>query len=417
MVLSVAISRGWHLRQIDVQNAFLHGFLHEDVYMAQPPGFLHPQYPQHVCKLHKSIYGLRQAPRVWFSHLTDKLQAIGFKRSQADHSLYVYQHGSILLYFLIYFDDIILAGADLNFINHVISLLQFDFPIKNLGELSFFFDVEAIRSDEGLYLSQRRYILDLLLCSKMDKYRSSVTPMSMSQILNKLDGAPFHDPHLYRSIVGGLQYLSFTRPELAFAIHKVNKYMHDPKEPHWVAVKRILRYLKETIFHALLIQPDHLLQLQTFNDADWASDQDDIRSISAYCVYLGKNLISWSCKQQPTVARSSTEAKYKALANAAVEIQWLKTLFSDLHVSIIHPPILWCDNIGATYLTSNPLFHARTKHIEIDFYYVRDQVLNGQLNVRLISTEDQYADALTKPLSSQRFKLLRDHLRVHSLPL
>ena len=223
MVLSVAISRNWHLRQIDVHNAFLHGLLNEDVYMAQPPGFLHPRYPQHFCKLHKSIYGLCQAPRAWFSRLTDRLQAIGFKGSQADHSLYVYQHGSILPYFLIYVDDIILVGVDLNFINHVISLLQSDFPIKNLGELSFFLGVEAIRSDEGLYLSQRRYILDLLLRSKMDKSKPSLTPMSTSQVLNKSDGASFHDPHLYRSIVGGLQYLSFTRPELAFVIHKVSK--------------------------------------------------------------------------------------------------------------------------------------------------------------------------------------------------
>ena len=301
MVLSVAISRGWHLRQIDVHNAFLHGFLNEDVYMAQPPGFLHPQYPQHVCKLHKSIYGLRQAPWAWLSRLTDKLQAIGFKGSQVDHSLYVYQHGSILLYFLIYVDDIILAGANLNFINHVISLLQSDFPIKTLGEFNFFLSVEAIRSDEGLYLSQRCYILNLLLRSKMDKSRPSVTPMSTSQILNKSDGASFHDPHLYRSIMGGVQYLSFTRPKLAFAIHKVNKYMHDPKEPHWVVVKRILGCLKETISHALLIQHDHLLQLQTFSDADWELDQDDRRSIGAY-------LISWSYKQQPTITRSSTEA-------------------------------------------------------------------------------------------------------------
>ena len=189
-----------------------------------------------MCKLYKSICGLRQAPRAWFSRLTDKLQAIGFEGSQVDHFLYVYQHGSILLYFLIYVDGTILAGVDLNFINHVISLLPSDFPIKNLGELSFFLGIEAIRSDEGLYLSQRRYKLDLLLRSKMDKSKPSVTPMSMSQILNKSYGASFHDPHLYRSIVGGLQYLSFTRPELAFSIHKVSKYMHDPKEPHWVAI-------------------------------------------------------------------------------------------------------------------------------------------------------------------------------------
>ena len=127
--------------------------------------------------------------------------------------------------------------------------------------------------------------------------------------------------------------------------------------------------------------------------------------------------MSWSCKQQPTVARSSTEAEYKALANAAAEVMWLKTLLSDLHISQPQPPTLWCDNIGATYLTSNPLFHARTKHIEIDFHFVRDQVLKGQLLVRLISTKDQYADALTKPLPSLRFQLLRSNLRVNSLPL
>ena len=417
MVLSIAVSRGWHLRQIDVQNAFLHGFIDEHVFMAQPPGFQHPQYPRHVCKLQKSIYGLRQAPRAWFSRLTEKMTTIGFVGSEADHSLYVHHSDSVLTYILIYVDDIILAGADLPFIHHVISLLKCEFPVKDLGQLNFFLGVEAIREPEGLYLTQRRYILDLLMRSKMDKSKPSTTPMSTNQQLSKSDGDKFDNPQLYRSIVGGLQYLSFTRPEIAFAIHKVSKYMHDPRVPHWVAVKRILRYLKSTISHALFIQPDSDLQLHSYSDADWATDQDDRRSVGAYCVYLGKNLVSWSCKQQPTVARSSTEAEYKALANAAAEVMWLTTLLSDLRISQPQPPTLWCDNIGATYLTSNPLFHARTKHIEIDFHFVRDQVINGQLLVRLISTKDQYADALTKPLPSPRFQLIRSNLRVNSLPL
>ena len=192
--------------------------------------------------------------------------------------------------------------------------------------------------------------------------------------------------------------------------------MHNPLKPHWIVVKRILRYLKSIISHALFIQPSTVAKLHCFSDADWASDRDDRRSVGAFCVYLGKNLISWGCKQQQTVARSSTEAEYKSLANAAAEIKWMQSLLTDLHVQLVQPPILWCDNISATYLTSNPLFHAHTKHIEIDFHFVRDQVLRGELRVQFVSSKDQYADALTKPLPSTRFLLLRDSLTVRSLP-
>ena len=160
-----------------------------------------------------------------------------------------------------------------------------------MGELSFFLGIEAIQSDHGLYLSQRCYILDLLIRSKMDKAKPCVTPMLTSQSLIKFACIPFHDPHLYRSVVGGLQYLSFTQPDLAFAVHKVSKYMQNPMEPHWAVVKRILRYLN-TISHALLIQPTTDLKLQTSSDANWASNCDDRRSVHAYSIYLGNNLIS-----------------------------------------------------------------------------------------------------------------------------
>ncbi|KAL6312078.1 hypothetical protein AAG906_022071 [Vitis piasezkii] len=265
---SIISSRGWHLRQIDIQNAFLHGVLQEDVYMIQPPRFIHPQLSHHVSCCRTTLR-------------------------------------------------------------------------KDMGELSFFTGIEAIRSDHGLYLSQRHYILDLLIRSQMDKAKPCVTPMSTSQSLIKFAGIPFHDPHLYRSIVGGLQYLSFTRPDLAFAVHKVSKYMQNPMEPHWAVVKRILRYLKNTISHALLIQPITDLKLHTFSDADWAFDHGDE-------VFAHRSLCS-NCPFSDSLVR-----------------QHRSNLFD-----------------------RNPLFHALTKHIEINFHYVHDQVLRGQLHVQFVSTNDQ----------------------------
>lgn len=195
------------------------------------------------------------------------------------------------------------------------------------------------------------------------------------------------------------------------------KIMHQPKEPHWQAVKRILRYLQNTISFGLRITQNSDHSLNGFSDADWGGDRDDRRSVGAYCIFHGQNLISWSCKQQQTVARSSTESEYKSLSNTAAEIQWLKSVLRDLNLPLPVCPTLWCDNIGATYLSSNPVFHARTKHIEIDFHYVRDQVLQKKIQVAFVSTKDQLADALTKPLASARFASLRDNLHVQELPI
>ncbi|KAK2985281.1 hypothetical protein RJ640_009794 [Escallonia rubra] len=255
-------------------------------------------------------------------------------------------------------------------------------------------------------------ITDLLNRTHLDAAKPVHTPMATSTHLSRYHGDPHPSPTEYRSIVGALQYLSFTRPDISFSVNKVAQFMHSPTCEHWSAVKRILRYLKDTLHFGLCLSKPPDLSLSAYSDTDWAGCPDDRRSTSGFCVYLGCNRISWSSRKQPTVARSSTEAEYKAIATVASELEWLKSLLFELHLAPPKPPTLWCDNIGSVYLSLNPIFHARTKHVEIDYHFVRERVARKAWDVRFISTVDQPADIFTKPLSLPRFRILRSKLNV-----
>jgi hypothetical protein len=416
-VLTIAVTAGWPIHQIDVSNAFLHGVLQEDVYMSQPPGFAHPKFPNAVCKLRKALYGLKQAPRAWFSRLSTRLHELGFHGSKSDSSLFILRNTTLVIYVLIYVDDIIITSPNRGAISQLIQDLHSEFALKDLGPLHFFLGVEATWENGGLRLSQQRYINDLLNKTNMSQAKPIGSPMSSSAVLSKFMGNTMTDPSLYRSTVGSLQYLSLTRPDIGFAVNKVSQFMQDPRDVHWSAVKRILRYLKGSFDHGLYIHKDSTSALVAFSDSDWAGCPDDRRSTSGYCIFLGRNLLTWSSKKQPTVSRSSTESEYKALANTTAELIWLQSLFGELGIPLSRAPILHCDNIGATYLTSNPMFHARTKHIAIDYHFVRDRVAAKQLEVKFLSSKDQTADILTKPLATLRFTLLKTKLNVQQSTL
>ncbi|KAJ4762199.1 Gag/pol [Rhynchospora pubera] len=416
VVLSIAVSSKWQIKQLDVHNAFLHGDLAETVYMSQPRGFVDSTFPDHVCLLHKSLYGLKQAPRAWFHKLSNALVGYGFKPSSYDPSLFIYNRNNHRLMVLVYVDDILVTGDDSHQISACIADLKAQFAIKDLGQIHYFLGLEAKFSSQGLHLTQSKYIVVLLSRVNMANCKPVLTPMATGAPLSKNDGSPFDDPYLYRSVVGALQYATLTRPEISFTVNKLSQFMHAPTETHWVAAKRVLRYLSGTIHHGLSINSTSSNIIHAYSDADWAGNVDDRRSTSGFCVYLGKNLVSWCAKKQPTVSRSSTEAEYRSLALTCTEILWLQFLLKELGVKMEAKPVLWCDNIGATFLAMNPMFHARTKHIEIDYHFVREQVAAKQIEVKFICSVDQLSDVMTKPLPLPRFQYLRDKLNVHCSP-
>jgi hypothetical protein len=416
IILSLAVHFSWSIRQLDVSNAFLHGHLAEEVYMEQPQGFHDKNQPDFVCRLHKAIYGLKQAPRAWFTRLSTFLLDIGFTASLVDNSLFVLISGAVQIYILVYVDDIILTGTHPLALTSLICKLQQEFPLKDLGPLSFFLGIQVSRSSHGLHLCQKKYITDILTGTHMDGAKPAKSPCSSASKLSRYDGTPLDDPSIYRHVVGALQYCTLTRPEISFSVNQLCQHLHSPTDVHLSAAKRVLRYLKGSIDHGIWYSKSSI-QLNAFCDSDWAGDPDDRRSTSGFAVFLGSSLISWSAKKQPVVSRSSTEAEYRSLAIATTELYWLRMLFKDLHVSLPLEPVLWCDNVSALSLASNPVYHASTKHIEVDYHFVREKVINRDISIRFISTHDQIADIFTKGLSSARFLTLKSKLLVVAPPI
>ena len=417
LVLSIAVNNGWQLRQLDINNAFLQGTFTEDVYMAQPPGFLDQDKAGFVCKLRKAIYGLKQTPRAWYEELKGFLTTSGFSNSLADTSLFIYKHGSSIIYMLVYVDDIIVTGDNAQVVNQFIQCLAARFSLKDLGSLTHFLGIKVqTHSGGGLLLSQKRYILDLLQRNNMANVKPTPTPLPPGCHLQLNMGVPMADPTTYRATLGSLQYLSLTRPDICFAVNKLSQFMHKPTDIHWQMVKRVLRYLQGTVQDCLLLHRHSPSSVHAFSDADWGGNKEDLSSTSAYIIYLGRNPISWSSKKQHTTARSSTEAEYRAVVDTAAEISWICSLLTELYFPVNHAPVIYCDNIGATQLSSNPVFHSRMKHVAIDFHFIRQRVQSGNLRVSHVSSQDQLADVLTKSLSRSQFWLLKDKIGLINNP-
>ncbi|XP_020686945.1 uncharacterized protein LOC110102803 [Dendrobium catenatum] len=322
-----------------------------------------------------------------------------------------YSKQDIHLYLLAYVDDLLLTDNHPPTLQHLLSRLRQTFSLKQMDTVSQFLSIQIQPTSTGLFLTQSHYARDILHSAGLDSSKPVNTPISPKESKTETAAETHEDPTFYRQIAGSLQYLTITRPDIAFATSVICQHMHCPTTSDFKRLKRLLRYIRGTHDYGLPITTGPLT-LTTYSDADWASNIDDRKSITGFCSYLGPNLISWSVKKQSTVAKSSTEAEYRALAAATSDVIWLRQLLHDFHASQPAPTMIFCDNISAIALSRNPIFHARTKHIEIDHHFISDHINRKAIEVAHINSADQPADILTKPITGKRFSELRTKLTI-----
>ncbi|XP_013615161.1 PREDICTED: uncharacterized mitochondrial protein AtMg00810-like, partial [Brassica oleracea var. oleracea] len=298
LVLDIALSKNWPLHQLDVQNAFLNGDLQETIYMHQPSGFKDETKPDHVCLLHKVLYCLKQTLRV--------VPAICY---------FYYTSG-----------------------------FQTEIRHTDLGKLHYFLGITIKYNNAGLFLQQKTYAMEILQRANMSECNSCTTPADDRGKLSDEGSPPMSDPTLYRSLAGALQYLTFTRPDIAFAVQQVCLFMHALLESHYNALKRILRYIKGTLDHSLQLTPNKSHTLTACSDADWAGCPNTRQSTLGYCIFHGDNLISWSSKRQQTFSRSSAEAEYCGVGNSVSEVSWIRNLMLELYCPLRTVTIVYSDN-------------------------------------------------------------------------
>lgn len=400
VLISIAANKDWPLKQFDVKNAFLNGYLEEEVYMDPPPGI---DCGGSVCKLRRALYGLKQSPRAWFGRFSNFMKQIGFKQSDADHTLFVRNNGGRITTLIVYVDDMAVTGNDHDEIAKLQLLLAKEFELKDLGQLKYFLGIEVARSKAGISMSQRKYVLDLLAETGMMDCKPVQTPIEVNhKLMMHSDQVPTNKER-YQRLVGKLIYLSHTRPDIAYAVSVVSRFMQSPSEDHMNAVYRILRYLKSSPGKGLFFGKNESKQVIGYTDADWGGDRTDGKSTSGYFTFVGGNLVTWRSKKQKVVARSSAEAKFRGMVHEICELLWIRRILKDLDIELKTPMNLYCDNEAAVKIANNPVQHDRTKHVEIDRHFIKDHLEKKTVELPHVTSKEQLADMLTKVVCGNVF--------------
>jgi len=323
------------------------------------------------------------------------------------------------LFVLVYVDDILITGSDSTALRLCFKDLDRTFALKTLGSVNYFLGFEAFRNTAGIYLTQAKYSMDLLKKAEMYDSKPCATPATFGFSLTN-EGEMFSNPSLYRTLIGSLQYLTYTLPDIASVVNRLSQFLAAPKVHHWVACKRLLRYLKKTVGYGLLFSPSlGNLAISVYTNADHAGCKVTRRSTSGVRAFLGYNLIVWGSRKQTVVAQLIGEAEYRAIAQGVTKLLRLKSLISKLGYldSISSRPIVWSDNLVAKSMAENPVFHGRTKHIELDIHFIREKVEKNEIEIRYVPTEHQIADIFTKGLTKDHFQFLCSKLGLKFSPV
>ena len=403
--LAYAAHRGLKVFQMDVKSAFLNGKLKEEVYVKQPPGFESEKYPNLVYFLDKALYGLKQAPRAWYERLSTFLTSNGFHRGTTDITLFYKKQNDDILLVQIYVDDIIFGSTDVFLCKEFESLMQSEFEMSMMGELTFFLGLQVKQSSEGIFINQSKYVHDLLKKYKLNDASPMRTPMATNLKMHKDLSGPTVECKLYRGMIGSLLYLTASRPDIMFSTCICARYQANPKESHLSAVKRILRYLKKTPTLGLWYPLHSSFDLVAYTDSDYGGCQVDRKSTSGSCQFLGGKLVSWSSKKQNCVSTSTAEAEYVAAASCCSQALWMQTQLRDYGYSLDKIPIL-CDSKSAIAISANPVQHSKTKHIDIRYHFLKHHVEEGNVEMYFVTSEFQLADLFTKALDEKIFNFL-----------
>ena len=424
MLVALAALHNLELHHLDVQTAFLHGELSEEIYMQQPPFFEDSTYPHHVCRLQKSIYGLKQSPRVWYHKLHSFLINVGYNRLKNEPNIYLRKTNTTFIIIGVYVDDIPLISNSKSCINLAKKELASVFPISDLGPMTQFLGIQVIRNriSRSISLSQSQYIDTILKRFDMLHCKPINTPMTAPCKLS-LDDSPKNDRERsemevvpYKQVLGCIRYLvSCTRPDICFAAGFLSRFMANPGPKHWIALKRLLRYLKQTQHLALTYsasqsesEPSTLVQGWTnpnssqlcgWSDSDWGGDVDGRKSTGGYVYTLAGAAIAWRSKKQTTVALSSTEAEYVAAALAAKEGVWINSILEELKLFDIPAITLFCDNQSCIKLANNPKMSDNIRHVDFKHHFLRDLIETKKVDLKYTPSIHMWADFLTKPLS------------------
>jgi hypothetical protein len=417
LLFALAAEQDLEIEQMDIKTAFLYGLLCETIFVQQPTGF--DDGSGRVCKLNRALYGLKQAPRVWYKTLSDFLSSIGFQHIESDFSLFMNAGTKIII--AIYVDDLLIVGPDLDAIRKLKQQFESRFQMTDLGPCRYYLGLEISRSrpERKLHITQSLYLQQVLQRYNSTTLNASKTPMEAGLDLKPADKdhrCTKEDIVYFQSAIGSLLYAStISRPDLAFAVARLGQFASNPDAHHQQALKRIFRYVNGTLDYGLLfsLSPDtHKPPLLGYSDADWAGDKSSRRSTGGYCFFYHGNLISWSTKRQATVALSSCEAEYMALTQATKEAIWLRALLSNLGLDAKGPVEILEDNNSAIALAHDPAFHARVKHIDIQYHFVREKIESAEVDVQHIPSCEMIADCLTKPLPKPLFEKFRDLMTV-----